>query len=337
MKILCDPAPRELDEIFNAQAKKSFFSRYDVIEVTPDNREAQYAEHLPDCEVLISQQLMDQARIDTAKKLRAIINVETNFLPNIDYERCFERGIHVLAPSAVFAVPVAEMGLGMALSLARDIAGGYMDFVAAKEKYGLAANEGAELLTNNTVGIIGYGDLGRAIHKLLNGFHAEVSVYDPWLPEGFLRQQYVRPVSFEALLKTSRFVFVTASITTENQHMIDAEALAKMPDGAKLILLSRAQAVDFAAMKAEAQNGRLLFATDVFPEEPVASDDPIRQVPNILFSAHKAGALTSALEDIGNYVLDDLSLIARGLPPVRCKRAQRESVGKLRSKPVDGS
>ncbi len=64
---------------------------------------------------------MPTARLDRAPKLRGIINVETNFLQNIDYETCFERGIHVLAPGSAFARPVAEMTLGLAIDLCRGI------------------------------------------------------------------------------------------------------------------------------------------------------------------------------------------------------------------------
>jgi phosphoglycerate dehydrogenase-like enzyme len=139
------------------------------------------------------------------------------------------------------------------------------------------------------------------------------------------------------VLSKSRFVFVVATITTENAHLLNAEKLGLMQQGAKLLLLSRAAVADFKALSDTAASGRILVATDVFPEEPVAKDDPIRKVPNILFSAHRAGALTSALENIGNYVLEDLGQIARGLPPVACKRAERETVMRIRSKPIDKS
>jgi len=76
-------------------------------------------------------------------------------------------------------------------------------------------------------------------------------------------------------------------------------------------------------------------ATDVFPEEPVPLEDPIRQTKNMLLSAHRAGALTSALQQIGKLVLEDLELISRNLPPVSCKRAQLETVTQIRSKPIE--
>ncbi|MEM0947113.1 MAG: NAD(P)-dependent oxidoreductase, partial [Pseudomonadota bacterium] len=235
------------------------------------------------------------------------------------------------------AVPVAEIGLGMALSLARGIHTAHADFVAGREAYGLESNTKAEILTGSNIGFVGFGDLGRALHHLLSSFRANVRVFDPWLPDDYLRRQGVIPVTFDEVLSTSRVLFVAASVTSDNTHLFDAPALARMQTGAMLILLSRAALADFDAMAAEAASGRLRFATDVFPEEPVAPDDPIRRVPGILFSAHRAGALTSALRAIGDHVLEDLSLIERGLPPVTCRRAERETVGRLRSKPIKAS
>lgn len=337
MRVIFDPEPRAAEDIFTPADHEAFFSGYDVVTWRGEDREAFYRQHLPDADVVISQQPMDRARLDLAPKLRCIVNVETNFLPNVDYEACFQRGIHVIAPSSVFAAPVAEIGLGMALSLARGIHTGHGDFLAGRELYGLEGNQEAELLAGADVGFIGFGDLGRALHKLLAGFQPTVRAFDPWLPDGVLARFGVIPASLDDVLSKSRFVFVVASITTENAHLLDAAKLGLMQQGAKLLLLSRAAVADFAALKEFAGSGRVHVATDVFPEEPVPQDDPIRQVPNILFSAHRAGALTSALRNIGKLVLEDLGQVARGLPPVACKRAERETVTRLRSKPIDKS
>ena len=337
MRILFDPEPRAAQDIFTPADQEKFLTAYDVVAWQGEDRDAFYRTHLPDAEVVITQQPMEKARLDLAPKLRCIINVETNFLPNVDYEACFQRGIHVIAPSSVFAAPVAEIGLGMALSLARGIHTGHGDFVAGRELYGLEGNHEAELLAGADVGFVGFGDLGRALHKLLAGFQPRVRAFDPWLPDGVLERLGVMPASLDEVLSKSRFVFVVATITTENAHLLNAEKLGLMQRGAKLLLLSRAAVADFAALKDYAGSGRIHVATDVFPEEPVAADDPIRQVPNILFSAHRAGALTSALQNIGKLALEDLGQIARGLPPVASKRAERETVMRLRSKPIEKS
>jgi phosphoglycerate dehydrogenase-like enzyme len=336
MKVLFDPQPRGTDEILSPTALQQLRRGYDVVEWQGQDRDAFYREHLPTTEILISQQPMGRDRLDLAAKLRVIFNVETNFLPNIDYEECFRRGIHVLTPGAVFALPVAEMALGMALSLARNIHGEHAAFEKGQEKWLFDGNQEAELLTNSTIGFIGFGDLGRALYALLRPFNVRVQVYDPWLSAGSLARQGVEAASFEAVMSQNRFVFVMAAITTENAHLINDSALSLMQQGAMLLLMSRAAAADFDALAKAAASGRIRVATDVFPVEPAPLDDPIRQVPNILFSPHRAGALSLALREIGDRVLEDMDLIARGLAPVACRRAERETVARFRSMPVKG-
>lgn len=335
MRILHDPAPRRTEEIFSPGDLARFRQSHDLIEYDGGDREAFYARHLAGTEVLIGQQPMPLERLDTAPRLRAIFNVETNFLPNIDYETCFARGIHVLAPSSVFAVPVAEIGLGMALSLARGIHTGHGDFVSGREKYGLESNPDAELLTGSNIGFVGFGDLGRALLPLLAGFRATIRAHDPWLPDGYLERAGVIPATLDEVLSESRLVFVVAAITADNRQLLNHAKLGQMQKGAMLVLLSRAAVADFNALKALAESGHIRIATDVFPEEPVASDDLIRQTGGFLLSAHRAGALASALHQIGTFVLEDLEQLANGLPPISCKRAERETVSRLRSMPIE--
>lgn len=128
LKIVYDPAPRNTDEIFSEEDRNRFFERFEVVTVNPENRAHIYKTELPSTDILISQQPINSSMLDAATRLRAIINVETNFLPNIDYNTCFRRGIHVLTPASVFATAVAEIALGMALSLARDIHTAHLDF-----------------------------------------------------------------------------------------------------------------------------------------------------------------------------------------------------------------
>ena len=337
MRVLYDPDPRPTEDIFSAHELADFRARYQVTEWQGEDRDAFYAQHLPDTEILISQQPMGADRLAKARKLKAIFNVETNFLPNIDYEECFRRGIHVLAPGAVFAAPVAEMALGMALSLARNIHGEHAAFLQGQEKWLFDGNRDSELLAGSTVGIIGFGDLGKALHRLLAPFDCRVQAHDPWLPPGHLKRLGVEPASFDILMKNNRFIFVMASITTANKGLIDARALSLMQPGAMLLLMSRAAAADFPALTQAAASGRIRVATDVFPTEPLPKDDPIRATPNMLFSPHRAGALTFALREIGTRVLEDMDLVSKGLPPVACRRAERETVAMMRSKPVERS
>ena len=121
--IVIDPQPRSFEEIFEPKiwARLEDLGELAIHEGPGRMPAKRFESLLPEMALLIGQSDMPKARLDWAPKLRAIINVETNFLQNVDYETCFERGIHVLAPGSAFAKPVAEMALGMAIDLCRGI------------------------------------------------------------------------------------------------------------------------------------------------------------------------------------------------------------------------
>ena len=82
------------------------------------------------------------------------------------------------------------------------------------------------------------------------------------------------------------------------------------------------------------KRGHIVAASDVYPEEPLPADHPVRSLKGFVRSAHRASALDSAFKKMGEMVLEDMALMDRGLPPMRCKRAERETVSRMRSKPV---
>jgi phosphoglycerate dehydrogenase-like enzyme len=193
------------------------------------------------------------------------------------------------------------------------------------------------LLRGQEVGIVGYGMLGRAIRTLLEPFRCHLRVYDPWLSDRVLQESGCVPSRLEELLSRSRVVFVTAAATAENQGFLGAHQFRMMPRGSLLILLSRAGVVDFDAMIESAASGHIRVATDVFPEEPLPAGHAARSAPNVLLSAHRAGAIDSVFKDMGSLVVSDIGQILRGFPPLSCQRAERETVGRMRSKPVSKS
>ena len=98
--------------------------------------------------------------------------------------------------------------------------------------------------------------------------------------------------------------------------------------------MSRAGVVDFDALVELVAAGRFRAATDVWPEEPVPAGHDARSLEGLLLSPHRAGGMREAFLEIGRLAVADLELILRGLPPVCCKRAERETAGRLRSRPV---
>ena len=100
------------------------------------------------------------------------------------------------------------------------------------------------------------------------------------------------------------------------------------------VLMSRAAVVNFKDLISIVKKRNIFVATDVFPEEPVSKKSSLRKVNNILFSAHRAGALKSAFFDMGEIVLKDMSLMTKNLKPKFCKIANKKTVNLLASKPV---
>ncbi|WP_311029604.1 hydroxyacid dehydrogenase [Mesorhizobium koreense] len=333
--IIADPLPRRLDTIMEPSVRRRLEALGEVIlsedRPMPDEEVDRL---LPRTHILLGQTSLSQEQLDKAPYLRAVINVETNFLPNIDYAACQKRGIWVLTPASAFAAPVAEATLGMALDLARGITLADRDFRAGREKYGQAGNADTVRFEGATVGIIGFGDLGRSFRDLIRPFRNVVSVYDPWLPAEIILRHDCRPAGLEEILSRNAFIVVFASVTNENQGFIGAREFSRMKRGTIFLLMSRAAVVDFPAMLEAVRSGHIRAATDVFPEEPVAPDDPVRSLPGLLLSAHRAGGTADALLEIGRMAVADAELIMRGLPPQLCRRADPGAAERLRSKPA---
>ena len=335
-RIFLAPEPRAMSDIFDEKdlARLRALGELWVHESGPVT-DALFDEKVAPAEIIIGQFDLPESRLKRARSLKAVFNVEGNFLPNIDYAYCFRNGIRVLSTSPVFAEPVAEAALGMAIDLARGISRSDRQFREGTEEYGLAANREAFTLFRQDIGLIGLGDLGRAILPLLRPFGGRIRAYDPWLPGDYIQALGCEPASLDEVLRRSRLVIVVAGVTSQNQGFLGEQQFSMMQRGAGLVLVSRAAVVDFDAMLDFAERGHIRFATDVFPEEPLPASHRARRTPNLTLCAHQAGALKAAIQQIGKLVVADAELIARGLPPILCKPAQPETVDLLRSKPID--
>jgi len=334
--ILVDPLPRTLELICDPPTRAKLESLADlVIHETSRMPDEMVDRHLPEVSIIMGQTKLPRERLMKAKKLRAIIDVETNFTDAIDYDYCFANGIHVLTPGSAFADAVAESALGMAIDLARGITRADRDFRHGREAYGLDGNVGSFSLFGESMGLIGYGDLARSFHRLVQPFKCDISVHDPWMPDYVLKKAGVKALPLEELLRTCRIILVFAGVTSENQGFLGRKQLELIRPDAAFLLMSRAAVVDFAAFIDLVKQGRFRAATDVFPVEPVAKDDPVRQVEGLLLSAHRTGGMPDALFDIGRQTVADAELILKGLPPVVCRKALPETVKRFRSKPVE--
>jgi len=337
-RIFLAPEPRAICDIFDQSDLARLRALGDVyLHESGPVTDALFDEKVAGADIIMGQFDLPESRLKRIPSLRAVFNVEGNFLPNIDYDYCFRNSIRVLSTSPVFAEPVAEAALGMAIDVARGISKSDRQFRDGTEEYGLAANVEAFSLYRQDVGLIGLGDLGKAIVPLLRPFGCRIRAYDPWLPSEYVRSFGCEAASLDEVLKRSRLVIVVAGVTSQNQGFLGEQEFATMRKGSGLVLVSRAAVVDFDAMLDFADRGHFRVATDVFPEEPLPASHRARRTRNVILCAHQAGALDAAIKQIGKLAVGDAELIARGLPPVLCKLAQPETVKLLRSKPIEKS
>jgi len=331
--ILLDPYPRRIDRIFDESTKRRLEKLGRVIWHDGSAASAELIDrYLPQTFALIGQSPLDRARLDQAPHLRAVFNVESNFLPNLDYAECHRRGIPVLSTAPVYARPVAELALAMAISLARRMHEADAALRLGREFKG--DNHDSFLLHGKPLALVGCGNLGRALLPLLRPFTREILVHDPWLESAVLREMDVIPVSLEECFRRARVVFLLAANTSENTGQIGARYFASMQPGSVVILASRAALVNFPELLAAARSGQIRAGIDVWPEEPIPANEPGRTTPNTLLQAHRLGSVPEIQTLIGQYVVDDLEAILAGLAPQRCQRAVLETVSKLRSIPV---
>src|SRR6195952_836755 len=326
------PDPHGSSRLFTEADRAELDDRFNVVELA--TRSEELDAYLSDAFAIVGQPDLPRERIDRAPNLRALLNIEGNFYANVDYGALFDRGVHVLGCGPAYADAVAEFSLGLALDLARGISREDRAFRRGDESYVASGNADAILLRGAPIGLIGFGNLGRGLRPLLEPFRPVLRVYDPWLPASALEREGVLPSSLSEVLSTSAIVFVLATVTEESEHLLGPAELDLLPAGARLVLVSRAPVVDYPALFERVAAGRLLAAIDVWPEEPVPADYPARSLEGLVLSPHRAGGIPQAFLQIGRMVVDDLTLIAAGLPPVRMQVAARELVDRYRNRPV---
>lgn len=269
---------------------------------------------------------VDVALLKTAPNLKAIVEVAGRFPNDVDYDACFARQVRVLSCAPAFGAQVAEMTLAMMLAAGRGLVAEHETFRRADEHWQCDREGWDFTLFGQSVGLIGVGSIAKSLLKLIEPFGCRVRAYDPWLPKSVIEQMGCAPASLEETLRESRIVILLAVPTTENEGLIGAHELEMMQPGSLLLLISRSHLVDFDALTDALYANHLQAAIDVFPEEPLPGDHPIRKAPNVILSAHRAASIRKERQAIGRLVVDDLELMARGLPPIRLQIAEPELV-----------
>jgi phosphoglycerate dehydrogenase-like enzyme len=325
-KVIVDPSFRSMDDVFSPSDAERLAELVEVVWGRDEPMPLEeFTASLPDAFAVVAGGWRYGDVLDKAPNLRAIMTVSGGWPPELDYARCFERGIRVLSAAPAFAEAVAEMALALALASGRDLVAEDRLMRARHERW-LSSAEGLDtfLLAGKRVGFVGFGNIGRHLRALIEPFGCELCAYDPWLTDAYLRDEGVAPTSLRQLVETSRVIFVLATPTSENRALLSRELLEVVRPDAVLVLVSRAHVVDFDALTELVLQARFRVAIDVFPSEPLEPDHPIRTATGAVLSPHRAGLVQEALWEIGRRVVDDLEALVNGLPPRRLQVGEPE-------------
>jgi D-3-phosphoglycerate dehydrogenase len=238
---------------------------------------------------------------------------------NIDMKAAHERGIRVVNAPGRNASAVGEFTIGAILAVTRNITKGH-DALRRGEWRGdlYRADRAGPELSEITVGIIGYGEIGRRVVKLLKVFDTRILVCDPYvqLSAEDLRDGVVQ-VSIERLLAQSDVVSLHPRLTPETTGMINATALAAMKQGAYLINTARGPLVDLDALRDALTAGHLRGAMlETFASEPVEPSSPLLKLENVTLTPHIAGASTKTVKYAANLVAQEVRRYLADEPPI---------------------
>jgi phosphoglycerate dehydrogenase-like enzyme len=259
----------------------------------------------------------DVARLDrdvvaAAPRLAALAHMGGS-VRRVVSDAVWERGIRVTSAAPALGQDVAETTVGLII-------------VGVKRIWPLAQHvrEGgwretpwwpSRELRGKVVGIVGGGNIGCHVVRLLAPFEPQILMYDPYVSEEDAECLGAHKAELDDLLRRADVVTLHAPSLPETEHLIDARRLALMKDDALIVNTARGSLLDEAALVAELSKGRFFAFLDVTDPEPPAPDSPLRRLPNVVVTPHLAGCIEDCTR-MGEMAVEELRRFFAGEPPL---------------------
>src|SRR3989339_1370791 len=240
--------------------------------------------------------------LEKAKKLKVIAKWGTG-IDSIDREAAAELGIAVHNTPNAFTHPVADSVLGYILSFARKI-----PWITTEMRAGRWNKIPCVALNERTLGVIGVGNIGKAVIKRAIAFGMRVLGHDIIdVNVDFIRETGIKMVSKDDLLKASDFVSLNCDLNASSYHLIAEREFLLMKPNAYLINTSRGQVIDEKELIKALQNKKIAGAAmDVFEFEPLPNDSPLKRMDNCLLAPHNANSSPEAWEHVHKNTIKNL-------------------------------
>jgi len=250
--------------------------------------------------------------IENLQRARIIVRYGVG-VDNIDVNAATERGIFVA--NVIYDITdVADHTLSLILSLSRKII--WADRNVKENRWDWKSVQPISRLKDKTVGIIGFGRIGRKVAQRLKGFEVKILSYDPYVPEEIFREYGVEKVDFETLIKESDIITVHTPLTDETRHMIGEKELRSMKREAILINVSRGGIIDEKALyKALKERWISGAGLDVLEVEPPSKDNPLLRLDNVIITPHMAWYSNKSLDEIRRKAAEEVARALSGKIP----------------------
>lgn len=308
MKILLTHSPEALANYYGERALKGLRAVGNV--VLNENQISLEGEALiaaaADCDLIVSyrQSPGPAAVFERLPKLKAFLRCAID-IRNVDVAAASKAGVLVTQASAGFVTSVSEMVIALMVDLARGIT---RSAILYSQNDVPKAQLGREL-RGSTIGVIGYGAIGREVARIAEALGMRVLINDPYVSS-------LKSIPLDQLLSESDFVVPLAVATAETENLINAAAFAKMKKGAYLVNLSRGNLVDEAALEAALDSGHLAgTAMDVGRAPDQMPTPRLAARPDVIATPHTAGLTLPAIEHQSMETTAQAAQIAQGRVP----------------------
>ncbi len=265
-----------------------------------------------DCELIVSyrQSPGPAAVFERLPKLIAFLRCAID-IRNVDVPAASKAGVLVTQASAGFVTSVSEMVLGFLVDLSRNITRSTMEYRAGRVPQAATGQE----LKGSTIGVIGYGAIGKELVRITRALGMRVLIHDPY--------QKVDQVGLDELLRESDYVVPLAVATAETENLINERTLKLMKRGAYLINVSRGNLVDEAALEAALDSGHLAGAAVDVGRAPDQMPSPrLAARPDVIATPHAAGLTVPAIEHQSMETVAQAAEIVQGRAPKGSVNAQ---------------
>ncbi|TCC94206.1 phosphoglycerate dehydrogenase [Pedobacter frigiditerrae] len=293
MKVLvtCPPMLKAIDQL------RHLFEEKGIELITPNVvqvlTEEELIELVPTVDAWIIGDDPATERVFTAGKngkLRAAVKWGVG-VDNVDFKACEKLGIPIQNTPRMFGNEVADMALAYFTGLLRE---SYK--VDREVRKGNWIKPPGMSTVDKTVALIGLGDIGLAVARRLKGFDVKINAYDPFTNLNAAQAGVDQVLPFPEGLEAADFVIITCALTPSSYHMINAETIAQMKDGVKVINVARGPLIDEPALIDALKSGKVSAAgLDVFEIEPLPADSELRTFEQCIFGTHNGSNTKEAV------------------------------------------